>query len=140
MFNFTTSDELYEQCWVDTQYQAVLGFGNEPPPVALHLQGMPTEEHLSSTISNAVQSTFQALAGELTKSLLPMLVEEMWGLIWTEVKAILEATTTLVAEAPILAQVNPGTMHSPSPTSSALLNHAFFRLSWRLCIFCVLGP
>ncbi|KIL54330.1 hypothetical protein M378DRAFT_182579, partial [Amanita muscaria Koide BX008] len=89
MLEFTTSDELFEQCWVDTQYQAVLGLGNEPPPVALRLRGTPTEERLSETISGSVQTAFQALAGELKQSLVQALVQEMRGLIRTEVQEAL---------------------------------------------------
>jgi hypothetical protein len=89
MLEFTTSDELFEQCWVDAQYQAVLGLGNESPPVALRLRGTPTEERLSETISSSVQTAFQALAGELKQSLLQAFVQEMRGLIRTEVQAAL---------------------------------------------------
>jgi hypothetical protein len=91
MFNFATSDELYEQCWVDTQYQAVLGFGDLPPPVALRLRGAPTEERLTETVTGTVKNAFQALAGELKRLLTQVLAGEIRSMIQTEVQAVLQA-------------------------------------------------
>jgi hypothetical protein len=90
MFDFATSDELYEQRWVDTQYQAVLGFSNLPPPVALRLRGAPTEERLSEMITGTVKIAFQALASELKQSLAQALVGEMHKVVQTEVQAMLQ--------------------------------------------------
>jgi hypothetical protein len=65
---------------------------NLPPPVALRLHGVPTEECLSEMVSSTIQNSFQALAGKLKQSLTQALVGEIHSIIQMEVQAVLQGT------------------------------------------------
>jgi hypothetical protein len=91
MLEFLTSDALYEQCWVDGQYHALLGFGSEPPPVALRLRGLPTQQHLSAAIKLPLQDVLQELVEGLKQTLVEDVVGGLRVAIQTEVQAMLQA-------------------------------------------------
>jgi len=71
---FATSDVLWEQTWIDGQFHAVLGFGSNPPPIALRLQKSTHVLQLEETISglrSVVEETSSKMAefvGEMSRS------------------------------------------------------------------------
>jgi hypothetical protein len=77
---FATSDVLYEQSWVDTEFHALLGFGSKPPPVALRLR-MSNEDAMQATISTTLNDMKQEIVREVLEGLGDVIKREISFLI-----------------------------------------------------------
>lgn len=65
---FATSDVLYEQSWVDTEFHALLGFGSKPPPLALRLRNSD-DDTIQATIRAALKDMKQEIVREVLEGL-----------------------------------------------------------------------
>lgn len=124
MLEFATSDQLFNQCLVDAQYQAVLGFGKSPPPVPRRLRygkpgTIPTEESLSAAVTEALKSTLPSLVGELAQHMSQSLAVQLQGVVQKEVReALSQLQLQLQPQPPPLATTEAETSICSSTTAT----------------------
>jgi DEAD/DEAH box helicase len=73
---FATSDVLYEQSWVDTEFHALLGFGSKPPPTALRLR-KSDEDRIQATIRASLNDMRQGIVQDVLEGLREIMEKEV---------------------------------------------------------------
>jgi hypothetical protein len=76
---FATSDVLYEQSWVDTEFHALLGLGSKPPPVALRLRNS----------EDAIQATIRATLNDMRQGMVQDMLEGLGDIIKREISLLI---------------------------------------------------
>jgi DEAD/DEAH box helicase len=113
---FATSDVLYEQSWVDTEFHALLGFGSKPPPVALRLR-KSDEDSMQETIRAALNDMKQGIVREVLEGLGDVIKREISVLIPKDSQSRSDTSTKQLEE----NTPHPYGCHSPIPSSSGPL-------------------
>jgi hypothetical protein len=90
MAEFASSDAMFEQCWVDGEFHAILGLGSKPLPLAIRLRTAPTQVNISAATVEPFQDALRAAISSLRQSIAEDVIGSLREVIRAEISTFVE--------------------------------------------------
>jgi hypothetical protein len=90
MAEFASSDAMFEQCWVDGEFHAILGLGSKPLPLAIRLRTAPTQVNVSAATVEPFQDALRAAISSLRQSIAEDVIGSLREVIRAEISTFVE--------------------------------------------------